>query len=265
VVRFVLAAATLLVLNAVLNRQRTTVRDLGKIAWLGVIGFFGYNILFFLALSLAPSADGSAIVPVIAPVITVAVTTLLGRRRLSVKTAIGLAAAVGGAAVFFVGIPAGGGNRWLGDVLFVVGGVSLAAYTMLGAPILARLPALTVTTYAITTGALGLTVVSIPTLDDVPWSELGSGFWLNEIYLAALVTALAYVMYYWAVRRVGPATASSALFLVPVFGVACSWLVLHESITLVQAVGSVLMLTGAWLATRPAKTADVRPVTATVG
>jgi drug/metabolite transporter (DMT)-like permease len=252
-VRFGLAAVLLLAIHPVLTRgvAGPAPRELGRVAGLGMLGIFGYNVAFFYALTLAPSADGTVIVPATAPVITVAVTALLGRRRLSGLTVLGLAAAVTGAVVFFAGIPAGGDNRLLGDLVFVAGAACWSAYTICGAPVLARLPAITVTTYATAAGALALGMLALPDLGAVNWSELDAGFWLNQAYLAALPTALAYVLYYRAVRQVGPATASSAMFLVPVFGLACSWLLLGESITAVQAAGSVLLLAGAWLATRP--------------
>lgn len=247
--RFAIGAAILLVLHSVLSRDRLSRRDLGKVAGLGMLGVFGYNILFFLALTLAPSSDGSVIVPVTAPVITTLVTALMGRRRLSGRVAVGLATAVAGAVVFFVGIPAGGSGRIVGDLVFLGAAGCWAAYTICGAPILGRLPAFTVTTYATTAGALGLAVVAIPTFGQVHWSDQSTWFWVNQVYLAALPTALAYVMYYSAVRSAGPTVASSAMFLVPVFGLTSSWLLVHESITPVQAVGSACMLVGAWLAT----------------
>jgi drug/metabolite transporter (DMT)-like permease len=248
-IRFAIGSAILLTLHSALSRVRVSTRDLRSMAGLGMFGVFGYNVLFFLALSLAPSADGSVIVPVTAPVITVAVTALMGRRRLTRRAVLGLTTAVAGAAVFFAGIPGGGTNRLVGDLVFLGAAGCWAAYTIFGAPVLDRLPAFTVTTYASAAGALALGVFALPSLGSVAWSELDTGFWLNQAYLAALPTALAYVMYYRAVGLAGPAVASSAMFLVPVFGLACSWLLLDESITPVQAAGSALMLIGAWLAT----------------
>jgi drug/metabolite transporter (DMT)-like permease len=259
--RFGLGAAILLALLAVLARggARLPATDLARVAGLGMLGVFGYNLLFFLALSLAPSADGSVIVPVTAPVLTVAVTALLGRRRLTARMALGLAAAVAGAGVFFLGIPAGGDHRLLGDLLYLGAAACWSAYTVCGAPLLSRLPAFTVTAYATAAGAVALGALAVPVLNEIDWSAMDTGFWLNQAYLAALPTALAYVMYYRAVGQVGPATASSAMFLVPVFGLACSWLLLGESITPVQAAGSGMMLVGAWLATQKGR-ADDRPV-----
>ncbi|TCO50665.1 DMT family transporter [Actinocrispum wychmicini] len=247
--RFAIGAVILLVMHTVLSRHRVSRRDLGKVAGLGMLGVFGYNMFFFFALSLAPSSDGSVIVPVLTPVITVAVTAVTGRQRLSTRVMLGLATAVAGAVVFFAGIPAGGSGRLVGDLLFLGAAGCWVAYTICGAPLLKRLPAFTVTTFASTAGAIALALVAIPSFGDVHWAGLTAGFWVNQLYLAALPTALAYVMYYAAIREVGPATAASAMFLVPVFGLACSWLLVDESITPVQAVGSACMLLGAWLAT----------------
>lgn len=262
-VRFALAALILVPLHLVLGRRepRLSIRDVGVAAGLGVVGVFGYNLFFFLALSLAPSADGTVIVPVTAPVITVAVTAVLARRRLATRTVMGLAAAVGGAAVFFAGIPGGGSNRLAGDLLFLAGAGCWAGYTILGAPVLRRLPPLTVTTYATAAGAVLLGGLAVPRLGTVSWSTMDTGFWLNQAYLVVLPTAFAYVLYYRSVRSVGPAMASSAMFLVPVFGLACSWILVGESITAVQAGGSASMMVGAWLATlTPDREASIHAV-----
>ncbi|WP_280239205.1 DMT family transporter [Nocardia abscessus] len=248
--RFFLGAVVLLV---ALRMPRIAVRDFGRVAALGLVGVFGYNFLFFLGLAMAPAADGSVIVPMAAPVITVAVTAVLTRTRLPLARAVGITVAVCGGAVFFLGIPSGGGHRLLGDLLFLAAAACWACYTMLGAPVLARLAAPAVTVYATAIGALALGVVALPHLSGVAWSELGAGFWLNQAYLGVLPTALAYVLYYRAVGEVGPATAASAMFLVPAFGLACAWVLLGESIAPVQALGAALMFAGAWLNTRDGK------------
>lgn len=247
--RFSIGAVILLAAHTLSRSAPLRPRAVGLAAGLGMFGIFGYNACFFLALSLAPSADGSVIVPVTAPVITVAVSALLGRRRLTARAAVGLATAVAGAVVFFVGIPAGGSTRLAGDLVFLGAAACWACYTMLGAPVLAKLPAFGVTAWATTAGGAALAVLAIPRFGEVTWSALGVGFWVNAGYLAVLPTALAYVLYYRVVRDAGPTTAASAMFLVPVFGLACSWLLLGESITPWQGAGAVLMLAGAWLAT----------------
>ncbi|WP_431967478.1 DMT family transporter [Nocardia sp. bgisy134] len=245
--RFLIGALVLLV---VLRAPRLPAAEAPRVAGLGMVGVFGYNALFFLALSLAPAADGSVIVPMAAPVCTVAVSVLLGRVRLSGARLLGLTLAAVGGVVFFLGIPDSGDTRLLGDLLFLGAAACWSAYTLLGAPLLSRLPAATVTVYATAAGATALGLLAVPALADVRWSELGPEFWLNQAYLGALPTALAYVLYYHAVGQVGPTTATSAMFLVPAFGLTCAWVLLGESISPLQGIGAGLMLVGAWMNTR---------------
>ncbi|MFI2472737.1 EamA family transporter [Nocardia xishanensis] len=245
--RFLIGALVLLV---ALRAPRLPAAEVPRVIGVGMVGVFGYNALFFLALSLAPAADGSVIVPMAAPVCTVAVGVLLGRVRLSGARLLGLALAAAGGIVFFFGIPDTGDTRLLGDLLFLGAAACWSAYTLLGAPLLSRLPAATVTVYATAAGATALGLLAAPALADVRWSELGLEFWLNQAYLGALPTALAYVLYYHAVGRVGPTTATSAMFLVPAFGLTCAWALLGESIAPLQGIGAGLMFVGAWMNTR---------------
>ncbi|MFI6363117.1 DMT family transporter [Nocardia sp. NPDC050630] len=245
--RFLIGTIVLLV---VLRAPRLPAADAARAAGIGLVGVFGYNFLFFLGLALAPAADGSVIVPMAAPIFTVAVTASLSRTRLSRIRMVGLTVAVAGAGVFILGIPETGSHRLLGDLVFLAAAACWASYTMLGAPLLSRLPAPTVTVYATAAGTLALAIIAAPELSDVRWSELDLGFWLNQAYLGVLPTALAYVLYYRAVSQVGPATAAAAMFLVPAFGLSCAWMLLGESISPTQALGAALMFIGARLNTR---------------
>ncbi|MEV0030666.1 DMT family transporter [Nocardia sp. NPDC050793] len=182
--RFLIGALVLLV---VLRAPRLPAAEVPRVAGVGMFGVFGYNALFFLALSLAPAADGSVIVPMAAPVCTVAAGVLLGRVRLSGARMLGLAlAAAAGGVVFFLGIPDTGDTRLLGDLLFLGAAACWSAYTLLGAPLLSRLPAATVTVYATAAGATALGLLAAPAFADVRWSALGLEFWLNQAYLGAL-------------------------------------------------------------------------------
>ncbi|MGV9677715.1 DMT family transporter [Nocardia sp. NPDC003482] len=233
-----------------LGPPRLAPADAARAGGLGLLGVFGYNALFFLALSLAPAADGSVIVPMTAPLVVVVVSALLGRERLARKRIAGLIGAAAGGALFFAGIAGSGPHRLLGDAVFVAAAVCWAGYTFFGAPVLARLPAPAVTAYATAVGTVALGLLAAPALETVAWSDLSAEFWWSTVYSGVLPTALAYSLYYRAVRAVGAATAASAMFLVPVFGLACAWALLGETIAPLQAAGAALLVTGAWFATR---------------
>lgn len=230
------------------GRLSVSRRDLGRTAIAGALGVFGYNTLFFWGLSLAPSIDGSILVPVFAPVLTTAFTVLIQRQRTSAARAAGLALGIGGAVVFLLGV---GGlsdrQRLLGDLVYVAAAVSWAAYTLVSKRMLTGDP-VRATALATMSGSVMLGIVALPAATTVAWTGLSGGFWLVVAYLAIGPTAVAYVFYYRGVRAVGPATASAMMFLSPVFGAGGAALFLGEGLGWIQGAGAMLMLVGAWLA-----------------
>ncbi|WP_229891562.1 DMT family transporter [Streptomyces mashuensis] len=227
------------------GRLALTRRDLARTALAGSLGVFGYNTLFFWGLALAPSIDGSIIVPVFAPVITSAVAVLFFRERTTVMRVAGLALGIGGAVVFLLGVggPAGG-RRLLGDLVFLAAACCWSAYTLVSKRLLTGDP-VRATALATLSGSVLLALVALPALPAVAWGSLSGSFWAIVAYLAVGPTAVAYVFYYRGVQAVGPATATVMMFLSPVFGAGGGALFLGEGLNLVQGCGALLMTGGA--------------------
>ena len=87
------------------------------------------------------------------------------------------------------------------------------------------------------------------TLYTWPSTPISGGAWAALVGLGLLCTAIAYVLYYRLLIRVGPPRAMTVTFLIPVFGVLWGWLFLGESITLRIVMGGGVILLGTALAT----------------
>ncbi len=87
------------------------------------------------------------------------------------------------------------------------------------------------------------------TLYTWPSTPISGGAWAALVGLGLLCTAVAYVLYYRLLIRVGPPRAMTVTFLIPVFGVFWGWLFLGESITLRIVMGGGVILLGTALAT----------------
>lgn len=72
--------------------------------------------------------------------------------------------------------------------------------------------------------------------------------WLAALALAGLCTALAYIMYFRLMSRVGPTNAVSVTFLIPLFAVLWGALFLGEAVTAQMVVGGGVVLVGIALA-----------------
>ncbi len=93
-------------------------------------------------------------------------------------------------------------------------------------------------------------IVLLPfTLYTWPTKPISITAWAALVGLGLVCTAIAYVLYYRLLIRVGPPRAMTVTFLIPVFGVLWGWLFLGESITLRILLGGGVILLGTALAT----------------
>ncbi len=76
----------------------------------------------------------------------------------------------------------------------------------------------------------------------------GALAWGSALGLAALCTALAYILYFRLMSRVGPTNAVSVTFLIPLFAILWGALFLHEAITAQMVAGGAVVLVGIALA-----------------
>jgi drug/metabolite transporter (DMT)-like permease len=225
------------------------------VLWLSLCGIVGYNLLLFGGLTVAPAADASVIVPTLSPVITTVALAVSRRSALSAGHLGGFGLAFVGALLFLVG-PATGANsaadsaRLLGDLVFVLAAASWAAYSIRTKAVLEQLEPVRLTTYVTVVGSVLLAGCAAPAAAAVDWARLDPWFWVNQAYLAVFPTALANPLYSYGVGRIGPARATTFMFLVPAGGLAWSYLLLGETISGPRAAAVALMLAGAWLATR---------------
>ncbi|SCF35593.1 Permease of the drug/metabolite transporter (DMT) superfamily [Micromonospora echinospora] len=252
VLRFGGGAVILLLITLAISRRGTGTfswRDALRAGAVGLLGVFGYNVFFFWGLSLAPSIDGSVIVPVLSPVITTAVMLVVSRERPSSSRLTGLLLGLGGAVVFFLGAGVAIDSRRLtGDLVYLAGAVAWAAYSITSKRVLNRMDPLRATTSGTVVGALALAVFAAPSVGDADWSAVPGHVWVNVVYLAVGPTAVAYLFYYRGLRAVSPTTATVMMFSSPLFGITCSVAFLGESFHALQVVGALIMLVGALLA-----------------
>jgi len=81
-----------------------------------------------------------------------------------------------------------------------------------------------------------------------PAAMPGTVAWSSAFGLAALCTALAYILYFRLMSRVGPTNAVSVTFLIPLFAILWGALFLHEAITAQMVAGGAIVLVGIALA-----------------
>ena len=72
---------------------------------------------------------------------------------------------------------------------------------------------------------------------------------LSVVLLGLVCTGVAYLLYFNLIAKLGPTSALSVTFIIPVFGVFWGWLLLDETVGWHTLVGALLVLCGTGLVT----------------
>lgn len=92
-------------------------------------------------------------------------------------------------------------------------------------------------------------VLLAPALMTIPTKTPGLQAWIAIILLAFFCTAMAYILFFRLITRLGPARTVTVTFLLPVFGVAYGSVLLGEALTWSMLVFGAVIVLGTALAT----------------
>jgi drug/metabolite transporter (DMT)-like permease len=251
-VRLVVGAAVLVPLAGVVARGAPPPgrRDARRIMWMGAVGFAAAFALTNWGLARS-TATNAALLIIVEPVSIMALSPILLGERSSRREATGAVLAVLGAVIVVLdGVPGlthGLAPHWRGDLLLVLAGLAYGAYTLIGRDVLARHRPLGVTARSIAWGA----VMMIP-LALVEWAGgarpvLSSAAVAGALYLAVVITAFGYLLWNWALARVGAPRAAISVTVQPIGGALLGVGLLREPLTAFTVAGGALIVLGLWL------------------
>lgn len=217
---------------------------------LGLTGVFSYNVFFFNGLQHISAGRASLIVAGTPLTITLFAALFLGERLTALKIGGVLLSFTGAVVVIGNGDPttllSGGFGRGEQALLGCV--LSWSAYSLIGRRVLQTLPPLTAVCYSALVGTLLLAIPAAGTGIFTHLDAINPLSWLSLAYLGLGGTALAFSLYYMAIKRIGAARAGIFINLVPVFSLLLAWLLLGEIIKPTVLAGGVLVLAGVSLA-----------------
>ena len=225
------------------TEHQLTRRDQWALAWLGLVGHCAYQFCFVGGVNLT-SVSNAALIIGATPVAIALVSAMLGRDRLSrwhwtgaVVSAVGIYYVVGHGASF-------GGATLQGDLLVMASVGCWVAYTIGAGRLMARHSPLYVTGMTMLVGGVPYVLIASPQLILLDWDRVSTWTWVALVLSALLALNVAYLIWYIAVQRIGPARTSMYSNLVPIvaMGVAAAWL--GEPVTAAKVIGAATVLGG---------------------
>jgi len=214
--------------------------------YLGLLGLSAYTIgngAMFWALQYLPATTVSFLMGMIT--ILVVVGGILWLKEIpNWLQALGILVTLGGMAFFFSpGLKPG---EPLGLAILAIGLIGFTVFSLLGR-ILARdrmVDTMTQTAMPLAIGGGVLLAVAIP-LEGLPSAT--PGIWGLILWLAAVNTALGYVLYNHALQSLSAFEMNVLLNLSPIWTALMGWLLLDETLTILQIGGMVVVILGVML------------------
>jgi len=222
----------------------------GDTPWLRVIAIglltsLLYQIVFILGLAYTTSGNTSLIIAS-SPLWTALIASLSGSERLRLGAWIGLALAFSGTTI--VALEGGrvdlGDEHWKGNLLILCAAFMWALGTVLSRKAVQRV-APTRLAYLFTLAALpGHFALAWTRFDLDQVRSVSASAWGAVVYAGVFSTGVAYALWNFSVRRIGPSHTAIYTNLVPAIALFLSWLLLKETVTPAQLVGGGLILGG---------------------
>ncbi|HEV2128683.1 MAG TPA: DMT family transporter [Thermomicrobiales bacterium] len=226
--------------------------DARRMVFIGVLGIAIMSLAMAYGLNRLNAGLASLLVSS-NPIFTAIISRILLGERLTSRKVAGIVVAFVGFLLVLQFGSAGGArlesDQIVGVLIVLLAPLSWAFYTVLSKPLLGRYQPKYVASY--TTMAGGTIFVPFLLFDGSlhdRMGELDAIDWVTVLYVSLLAITVAYLLWYWGLRVLTPSQTAVYTYLVPVFGVLASWILLGEIPAIFALVGGVVIVAGVILA-----------------
>jgi drug/metabolite transporter (DMT)-like permease len=248
-------AATLVFGAMFLLARRARPLRIARREWgvLALTAFFGITVnqLFFIAGIGRTSAAHSGLIVALGPVMVLILSCALRLEPLTVLKALGAVISLAGVGLLTSGKAAhASGATWQGDALLLVAGAAFAYYTILLKEIADRFDSLSLNTLLFGMGAGFMLPIGAGAIRHVSWATFTSEAWWSIVFMVALGTVAAYLIYAFALTELTASRVAAFAYLQPVIASLLGIWLLGESPNSRVVAGGGLILFGVYLAER---------------
>ena len=263
-IRFTMTAFCFLPLIPAGRRQRQRGGESDVAGWAAAVGAAAalvlYNILFFSGLNAGLAGHGGLIVTTLNPLFTFLIVLAVGKRVPGRSSIPGLVLGIaGGVLLMRPWMYSGGEILDSGNLAFMIAALFWSVLTVLSRPAQAKLGFIRFNLVLYFLAALILLPVALGTggtavFDGIP--RPGSGdpefwsFWGHMLFISAATGAFGTSAYFMASSRLGAARGSAFTYLVPIFALLFTTLLLGETPDLVMILGGMLAVGAVMLINR---------------
>jgi drug/metabolite transporter (DMT)-like permease len=215
----------------------------------GLVGMFGYHVLFFSALQYT-TAINSSILAAMNPIVTALIGFLFAKQKISKQMLLGII-------ISFIGVLLTITSGRLsvlkelqfnhGDILMFMAVISWAAYGVFSKSKGQGIPPIMLTFYSFVVCDIAL----IPfVIYEKPWQWLPAvpvSAYMAVLYMSIFASVIGYLVQQISIREIGPARTAIFINLVPIFSIILAVLVLHEKLEVIKLFTALIIIAGVFL------------------
>lgn len=249
--RFSIASLVVLPLTLYLQKGRLRVPagDLLKLISIGAFGFLGNNVLFLTACKYTSAVNLSSIAAT-CPLMTAILACIFLGEPLGWKRVLAIFIALSGVMVVLYDgnlLAIGEMHFNRGDLIQAMGILLLATYGILSRKHGSTYSPMIIVCY----GLIFSSLATLPfMLAEKPLMFIRNASlqgWVSVLYMALFASVGAYTLQQFAIKQIGASRSMAFLNLIPVFSLFLAFWLLHENITLMKVLGTVLVVSGVFM------------------
>lgn len=249
--RFVFAAAFIWIV-VFWRRQTFSIprKDWLPLLGMGLLGNLVYQGLFIIGIDFTMAANAAVMLGTIPIWVAIFTHFFIGEKMNLFKTIAvffaftGIVFIISGGAEEF----SFGSETFLGDLIIILAAMIWGGFTVLSKPFLDRYTPIQFSAVMTSIGCIVLFAIGLPNIATISWMDVSYTSYGGVVYSGLLSIGAAYVIWNYGLQTVGTVRTATFQNLVPVMGLLSGVLLLNEQLSLLQYIGSAIVITGIVLA-----------------
>lgn len=231
------------------GRWKLKKEDWPTVIMLGLIGMFGYHVLFFMALKYT-TAINSSMIGATNPLITSILASFIIKETLGWKRLGAIALALFGV---FLTISNGNLNILrniefnIGDIIMFFAVICWSTYTVISKKVMPRYSPIIITSYSFLVCLIVLVPFTLMENPTVFLPHISLKGWISVIYMSIFASVIGYLVQQISIKSIGPSKTMAFINLVPVFSILLSVLILNEEVNYIKIFSAFIIITGVYL------------------
>jgi drug/metabolite transporter (DMT)-like permease len=224
-------------------------KDIPIFLFTGLVGMFGYHVLFFIAVK-HTTAINSSIIGASNPIITTMLSIIFLKDKITYKRIAGIVLSFTGVFLTLTNADLHSMRTFsfnYGDIIMLLAVLMWAAYGVFSKWVMPRYSPMILTFYSF----LFCTILTTPfVIYETPWKLLNAipyYSYIAVLYMSIFPSVIGYLVQQMSIKQIGPSKTSIFINLVPIFSIILSVLILKEILNPVKLLTALLIILGVYI------------------